>query len=103
MNLDFTGLYDIHNNPIRKGDIVRRIDQCGNVIGEGEVKHGVYEYSYCDEYRCDHYGWYIDFAINDGYIQTNTGYPLFIGHEKQNEKNEIIGHVRDNPEVLEVK
>lgn len=103
MDFDFTGLYDIHNKPIRNGDIVRRMDKSGTIIGEGEVKHGVYECSYCDEYRCDHYGWYIDFAINDGYIKTNTGYPLFIGHDMKGEKNEIIGKACDNLDVLDIK
>lgn len=92
----FTGLYDVNKKPICKGDIVRRYSASGEIIGEGEVKFGIYKHSLCDEYECEHYGWYIDFAINTGYVKTNTGYTLFIGTESHNEKNEIIGNRCDN-------
>ena len=99
MNKRETGICDINGTMIKEGDLVRRTSN-GRIIGTGRVCWGQYFHSYCDEYECDHYGWYIDFAINTGYVKSNTGYPLWIGENCRantfGEKNEIIGSAHND-------
>ena len=100
MNKRETGIYDTNGTMIKEGDLVRRtrttIGNITEIIGVGRVCWGQYFHSYCDEYECDHYGWYIDFAINTGYVKNNTGYPLWVSGNCRGEKNEIIGSAHND-------
>lgn len=86
----YTGLSDKNGTKIFEGDIVT----LGTVVPLGAVKWGEYTHSKCDEYECEHYGWYIDKGYI-GYVK-NTGRCLYC----YSQIIKVIGNIHDTPELL---
>ena len=85
----FTGLTDKNGTKIFEGDIVQFGDNT-----KCEVKWGEYSHSKCDEYECEHYGWYVAHKRRN-YVE-NTGYDLWDVASYIT----VIGNVHDNPELI---
>ena len=80
----FTGLLDKNGKEIYEGDIVVYGSHCKHIV---EFKHGMFGYTLMD-------GWFVGYGGNSNF----TFNPL----DKSNE-HEIIGNIRDNPELLNEK
>ena len=80
----FSGLLDKNGKEIYEGDIVVYGSHCKHIV---EFKHGMFGYTLMD-------GWFVGYGGNSNF----TFNPL----DKSNE-HEIIGNIRDNPELLNEK
>lgn len=86
--LRYTGFKDKDGDPIYEGDIV----QIHTIIAD--IKEGIWQESFCDEYDCSHYGWYINHKYSS--YCSNTGMGLW----ENAEHCEVIGNIYDTPELL---
>lgn len=93
----FTGLFDKNGNEIFEGDIVEHdYFKDRNSL----VQYGKFNYSACDEYMCEHYGFFAkNSKIFVGYLncEENDGFSLI---PSEANKIEVLGNVYDNPELL---
>lgn len=77
------------------GDIVQFKYGFKSTEIKASIKYGKYLQSKCDEYECEHYGFYIAYE-HQNYCK-NTGLDLF----ENNKVCEVIGNVWDNKNLLE--
>lgn len=59
------------------------------LYGNGEVDFGEYKFSACDEYECEHYGFYAKSNSVKGYIVNNDGYSIL---PSESDHIELIGN-----------
>lgn len=93
----FTGLFDKNGKEIFEGDI---IEHCCYKNKNSLVQHGKFNFSACDEYMCEHYGFFAKNAkISGGYLnfEDNDGYSIIPSEANQ---IEVLGNIYDNPELL---
>lgn len=93
----YIGLCDKNEKEIFEGDIIVHDSY---PFKNSLVAYGKFNFSACDEYKCEHYGFFAkNSKISSGYVDAehNNGYSILASETNE---IEILGNIYDNPELL---